>query len=72
MFVVLEMQTNGGKTSTLVTTKDKLNEAESVYYQILAAAAISKVEVHTAVLMRITGETLYFRSFDRTMLEGGE
>lgn len=72
MYVVLEIQTNGNKTATLVTIKSELNEAESVYYQILAAAAISSVEVHTAVLMRITGETLYFRSFDRTILEGGE
>ena len=52
MFIILEFQTTDGKTSVLTPIKKPtLNEAESVYHQILASAAISSVEHHTAMVI---------------------
>ena len=52
MYIVLEMQTNGNNTSVLpVITRESLNEAESAYHSILASAAISNVQRHTAMVI---------------------
>ena len=42
-----------------------LNEAQSTYYSILAAAALSALPVHAAVLMTNEGITLEFKAFVR-------
>ena len=42
MYIVFEMQTNGdGAVGTLVNAYEDIREAESQYYTILAAAAVS-------------------------------
>lgn len=49
-YIVLEMQTNNGTTAIVppfVYTNQK--EAESKFHAVLAAAAVSNVEEHTAV-----------------------
>lgn len=51
MFVVVELQKNGETVSNIVTTHETLNEAESKYHQVLMAAAISTVQIHSAVLL---------------------
>lgn len=59
MFIVIEIQTNAeGASSTLVTGFDKLESAQSKYHAVLAAAAISSVPVHAAVLITNTGDKL--------------
>ena len=52
MYIILEMQTNGDTTALVppVTYKD-MNQADSAYYQKLAAAAISSVTVHTITML---------------------
>lgn len=59
MFILIEMQKNGSQAALLParTFTDK-NEAESAYYSILAAAAISAVEVHSVVMMDDHGNTV--------------
>lgn len=65
-YIILEMQTNAdGTVGTIVTAKDELNEAMSTYYSILAAAALSSLPVHAAVLMSNDGATLRRELFDR-------
>ena len=54
-YIVLEAQTTGGTTATLVSSYSDRNQAESKYHTVLAAAAISQIEKHTAVLMDETG-----------------
>ena len=54
-YIVLEMQTTGGVTATLVNSYSDLNEAKSKYHLILSAAAVSQVEVHAAVILNQTG-----------------
>ena len=56
MFKIIELQTDAnGNTAHLVTTKANQNEAESVFHQILAAAAISSVPVHAATILSENG-----------------
>lgn len=63
MYIIIEMQTNGSQTALLPaeTRLDRL-QADSVYYQKLAAAAISTVPIHSVVMLdehgnRIDGQT---------------
>ena len=51
MFIIIELQTTDNVTSNIVTTKTTKDEAMSTYHSILAAAAISSVQYHTAVVM---------------------
>lgn len=55
-YIVMEMQTNNGTTAivTPATYSDR-NQAESKFHQILQAAAVSNVKVHTAVMLTEDG-----------------
>ena len=57
-YLVIEMQTNGDQTAQLVTKFDNLNAAESDYYRVLSAAAVSEVPVHAASLLTERGSCL--------------
>ena len=66
-YIIVEMQTNAsGKTSLLTDQKDDRNEAESAYYYKLAAAAISKVPMHSVVLLQDNGAELMSGYYDHT------
>ena len=51
MFIVIEMQTDGGVTTTITTSYTNENEAYQKYYQILSFAAVSTVDIHSACVM---------------------
>lgn len=55
MFIVIEMQTNGTSTATITNAYTDKNTAYQKYHTILASAAVSKVEVHTALIMNEYG-----------------
>lgn len=56
MFVVIELQKNAdGKVANLVTAHDTQAEAESKYHSILAAAAISNLPCHSAIIVSEEG-----------------
>lgn len=56
MYIVIELQKNAeGVVSNIVTSFDTLAEAESKYYSILASAAVSKVPVHSAIIVSEEG-----------------
>ena len=64
-YIVMEIQTAAdGTVATLVTQKDTLPEAQSTYYTVLAAAAVSQVPYHSAVLLTNEGITLMSLGFD--------
>lgn len=66
-YIVVEIQTDAeGNVATITTQHDALNAAQSAYYGILAAAAISAVPVHSAVLMTNEGISILFNCFDHT------
>ena len=73
MYAILEIQTNGDTMSVLpVQTRDTLNEAESVWHTILASAAISTVEHHTAMVIDEDGVVFDNKSYNHTTEEVDE
>lgn len=72
MFIIQEIQTNGTQTAlTPAITKTDPNEAESRFHSILAAAAISKVEVHTVIMYDEHGNVIK-REFYEHLPESAE
>lgn len=67
MYILNEMQTTGTQTALTPTqTFEDKNAAESAFHSILASAAISKVNVHTVVLMDEHGNTLRREFYEHT------
>ena len=64
-YVVIELQTNSdGTVGNLVTAHDTRNAAESAYHSVLAAAAISALPKHAAVLLTSDGTLLDSRCYE--------
>ena len=59
-YIVIELQkhTEDADVSTIVTTKNTKEEAESTYYSILASAAISTIPVHGAIIIDEMGNPI--------------
>ena len=56
MFIVVELQKSAdGVVSNIVTSFDNQGAAESKYHSVLAAAAISKLPVHSATILTEEG-----------------
>lgn len=69
MYIVIELQTNGGKTASIVNAYEDFPIALQAYYTILAAAAVSSVEIHAAVMVNAKGELLRHESFTHKGVE---
>lgn len=69
MFIVIELQTNGGVTSTITTAYEDENVAYQKYYQILSFAAVSTVDVHSACVMNEYCGILRSETFDHRTTE---
>lgn len=69
-YVVLEIQQADDSTVTNLTSSftDQAS-AESAFYSILAAAALSSVHIHTAVLMDTTGFVYQYKGYVRPVVE---
>lgn len=64
-YIVIEVQANAdGTIGTLVYTYADKNTAEQQYHTILAAAAVSSVENHGAVMLTKTGGFIKNDSFN--------
>lgn len=62
VYIVIEIQADDSTAATVVNSYTDRNLAEQKYHQILSAAAVSAVPVHSAVMLtsdgtRIKGET---------------
>ena len=57
-YVVIEIQNTGDSIATIVTDHDDRNAADSKFYSVLAAAAVSKVPKHAASLLTEEGRCL--------------
>lgn len=55
MYIVIELQTNGGQTAHIVSAHATREAAESKYHTVLAAAAVSSVEKHAAIIVSEEG-----------------
>lgn len=63
MYTVIEIQTTNGTTSAIMTTNLTREVAYQKFHTILAAAAVSSVGIHTAVILNDHGyieKTEYF------------
>lgn len=59
MIIIQEIQTNGTQTAlTPAATFTDRNQAEARFHTILAAAAVSTVEVHTVIMYDEHGNVL--------------
>ena len=57
--VVIEIQhSNSGETACLTNTFSDQNLAEQKYHTVLSAAAVSTVNVHSAVMLDDTGRLI--------------
>lgn len=64
MYIVIELQKNDqGVVSNIATAFDTLAEAESKYYTILASAAISKIPVHSAIIVSEEGFPVKYQCY---------
>ncbi len=59
MYLVMEIQKmNSGSVSHLVTSHAERAEAEQKYHTVLAYAAVSSVDVHSAVMLTDEGDMI--------------
>ena len=66
MYIVIELQTNtDGQIGNLVTAYEDRNQAESKFHQIMAAAAISELPVHSAIMVDEMGMVCKQDCYDR-------
>lgn len=64
MYFILELQKpKEGNAAYLMHTAETAQQAESVYHQVLAAAAISKVYCHSAMIITDESQTLTGQSY---------
>ena len=64
MYIVIELQTNAdGTLGNFVWSFSSIEEAESKYHSVLAAAAVSVVPVHSAVILRNDGMQMAAQSY---------
>ena len=57
-YLVIEIQKINGQLAHIVTTHDTREEAESKFYTVLAAAAVSGLPLHAATLLDEGGNAL--------------
>lgn len=64
-YIVLEIQkTSDTEVATIVASFNDRNEAESRYHQVLAAASISSIKKHSAVLLMDDGTFMKSETFE--------
>jgi hypothetical protein len=62
-YIVIEVQTDGGVTSTLSYQYDNLAEARQKYYLILSVAVVSTIDNHAALIVDEDGYLIMNESF---------
>lgn len=72
-YIVIEIQTNdAGTVATIVKAYDDYWTAQQAYHTILAAAAVSALPVHTAMIVSPFGDTIAKQSYNRRTPEPEE
>lgn len=68
--IILEIQhSNDGTNATLVNSYTDQATAEQKYHQVLAAAAVSKVDVHGATMLNDDGSYVQHKAYYHGTLE---
>ena len=58
MFIVLEVQCVNDTVNVLSNTYNVRETAEQKYHSVLSYAAVSDIEVHSAILLTHTGDVI--------------
>lgn len=67
MYIVIELQKNEkGEVANIVTAFPDLPAAESKYHSILAAAAVSDLPVHSAIIVSEEGFPVAHHCYKRS------
>ena len=72
MFIVIELQKTENGLAHLETVHNTAEEAESKYHQILMAAAVSSVPIHSAFIVAENGELIRTEKYVHTQQEQEE
>ena len=63
MFAVIEIQKNGATATPITTLYGDKGEAYNKYHTVLAAAAVSTVQEHSAILISEEGCYMFHEKF---------
>ena len=63
-YLVIEIQKTGDTVGNIVTAYTNRNEAESKYYAVLSAAAVSSVEKHACSLLTEDGASIRNEAYE--------
>jgi len=55
-YVVVELQDTGTQVANIVTAFNSVYQAEEKYHNVLAAAAVSNVPCHSAIMLNSEGQ----------------
>lgn len=69
MYIVIELQKNNGQVANIVSSYEDLNTANNKYYTILAAAALSDIDAHSAVMLDDFGGYIKSECFTNNVQE---
>lgn len=62
--IIIEIQhSNDGTTAAICTTHTDRSETEQKYHQVLSAAAVSSIDVHSAVMLDDDGTQVKRESY---------
>ena len=64
-YIVTELQVNNGTPAVLTQVYGNRDQAYAKYFTVLAAAAVSSLELHGAYIATSTGAMLENHMFDR-------
>ena len=63
MFIVLELKITGDEFDHNIDTYEEETDAKIAYYQLLAQAVSSEVEIHSILLLTSDGTTIEKQTF---------
>lgn len=63
MFAVIEIQKNGATATPITNLYESKGEAYNKYHTVLAAASVSDVPEHSAILVSEEGSYLFHEKF---------
>ena len=63
-YVVIELQDSGSQVANIVNSYESVHQAEQKYHQVLSAAAVSQVPVHSAIMLNSEGQYIKSEAYN--------
>ena len=71
-YVIVELQDMESQVANLVTAYASVNQAEQKYHEVLSAAAVSQVPVHSAIMLNSEGPYIKSEAYDHRQPDSQE